>query len=693
MRVRSLAFRMTLIMSLLMAIVVGGVILFIGSRLKMDFIAVIEEDYGRIVDARASEVGGLLRGYWAALSMLAMTDTLRTGTVTAARDLVKPMVSEDVAAVTVVDFAGTSRLGNGEILDVTDQDYYRAVFSEKKDTFISGVLVPPGSDTPSVMLAEAVRRGGAEDLALVLQLSLHKLSLIVAEMEIGEGAYGWIIDQRSVVLAHPDSKLIMHYSLVGNTDEGASGKSVRNLAVKMLGEERGVSSYLNAAGEEVTTFFRTIPESPNWKIGVDVLTKDIYASVNRLLAVLALVFSTAVALSVAIAVAVARSIARPVRLAAEEFRALASGEADLTKQLPVLSRDELGDLVLSFNLFIAKLRELVAGLKETESSLAAIGEELSSSVQSSARAVEKIDERAGRMRAHAGAQRDSVVESAGSVEQVARTIANLDGLIADQGAAITEASASIEQMIGNIGSVSASVTRIASNFVAVREASDHGAEMQEEAGRRVAEIATLSQTLMGANEVIANIASQTNLLAMNAAIEAAHAGEAGKGFSVVSDEIRRLAETSTEQSASIAKGLKNVQSTIAGIVDSTKETDAAFGRLADLIRTTGDLVQEVGAAMGEQKEGSSQILAALKAMNEISEQVRSGSAEMSAGNVSILAEISRLKSSAMEIDSSVDEVALGIGDVRKNTETISDVAGRTGRLLSRLDEAIGRFRT
>jgi methyl-accepting chemotaxis protein len=151
----------------------------------------------------------------------------------------------------------------------------------------------------------------------------------------------------------------------------------------------------------------------------------------------------------------------------------------------------------------------------------------------------------------------------------------------------------------------------------------------------VAEIATLSQTLMEANEVIANIASQTNLLAMNAAIEAAHAGEAGKGFSVVADEIRRLAETSTEQSASIARGLKNVQATIAGVVESTRETDEAFALLASLIRATGDLVHEVGSAMGEQKGRFLPDPRRAQSMNEISEQVRTGSAEMSAGNSSI----------------------------------------------------------
>jgi methyl-accepting chemotaxis protein len=680
-------------MSFLMALVVGGVILFIAQQLKTDLVAVIEEDYRHIVDARAAEVGRLLRGYWNELSMLALTDALSAGSLSAARDLVEPMTSDDVSSIGVVDYAGTLALRGGQIIDVTEWDYYRSIFSEGKDKYVSNVLVPQGSTEPAVMLAQAVKRSDGTKLALVMQLSLRKLSDIVGEMDIGRGAYGWIIDQRSTVLAHPVSDLVMHYTFVEEADQGASGKSIRTLAVKMLAEERGVSSYIDKEGKEVTTFYATIPESPNWKIGVNVFTRDVYASIDRLLAILGIVFAIALALSIGIAITVARSIGRPVRLAAAEFRALASGDADLTKTLAVFSKDEIGDLVRDFNFFIAKLREMVVGLKDTETKLASIGEELSSSVQSSAGAVEQIGRRVEQMRLQARTQGDSVAESSSSVEEVARTISNLDSLIADQAAAITEASASIEQMIGNIGSVSSSVTRIASNFSSITDASDHGVSTQEEANRRVTEIAALSETLLEANEVIANIASQTNLLAMNAAIEAAHAGEAGKGFAVVADEIRRLAETSTEQSQSIGKGLKNVQETIARVVASSSETGAAFDKLAELIRATSNLVQEVGSAMGEQKEGSAQILSALKSMNEISAQVRAGSSEMSAGNASILDSIAALKSSAMEIDRSVDEVVLGIADVRASTETISAVTGRTGELLERMDEAVGRFRT
>ena len=699
MNVRSLAFRMTFVMSLLMAVVLGGVSLFIGSRLKADLETIILDDYGRIVDARAAEVGRVLHGHWNELAMLSVTDAMAKGDINGARALVAPITTTgivaDVISLAAIDGSGKIVLQDGKALDISGRDYYKAIFVEGKEEYISDVLIPQNRDKPAVMLTKAVKRADGKKFAIVMMVSLEKLSDIVAEMEIGKAGTGhaWIMDQNSTVIADPQVDLIMKYRMADEKGDTASAKSLRSLAAKMLADKRGYSAYIDASGKHVTAFYSTIPDSPNWKIGVYLPTAGIYAAISRLLSVLALVFFVSLGATVVIAIAIARSISRPVKLVAEEFRILASGDADLTKSIAVMSRDEVGELARDFNFFIAKLREMVVGLKGTQAKLGAIGDELRTNVHSSAGAVEEIGKRVEHMRSQATEQGACVSESSSAVEEIAKTIEGLDTLIMSQASAITEASASIEQMVGNIASVSTSVGRIAGNFALISSASDQGVTLQEEAGKRVAEISTLSATLLEANTVVAGIASQTNLLAMNAAIEAAHAGDAGKGFSVVADEIRRLAETSTEQSKSISKGLKNVQAAIASVVDTSSQTGDAFSRLADMIGDTGNLVREVGSAMGEQKEGSSQILLALKSMNEISAQVRMGSAEMSAGNSSILDAIARLKASAQEIHRSIDEVVLALADVRKNTESISGVTASTGELLSHMNDAVGRFRS
>jgi methyl-accepting chemotaxis protein len=162
------------------------------------------------------------------------------------------------------------------------------------------------------------------------------------------------------------------------------------------------------------------------------------------------------------------------------------------------------------------------------------------------------------------------------MEAIAEGIAHLDKMIETQVSGNVEAAASIEQMVGNIASVTASVDKMVRRFGALMTAASDGKVKQEAVDARVKEIASQSELLLEANEVISGIASQTNLLAMNAAIEAAHAGEAGKGFSVVADEIRRLSETSAEQSRTIGAELARIQATIGEVVGASQDSEAAF---------------------------------------------------------------------------------------------------------------------
>jgi methyl-accepting chemotaxis protein len=368
------------------------------------------------------------------------------------------------------------------------------------------------------------------------------------------------------------------------------------------------------------------------------------------------------------------------------------GEGDLTKRLEAHSKDEIGDMTRSFNLTLNKIGNLIQMIRTKAQSLSQTGSNLSMNMSTTAAAINEITANIQSLKNQVGHQSNTVADTSDAMEKISTHIAGLNRQIEQQAQSVSQSSSAIEQMLANIQSVTRTLVKNADNVHTLAEASGVGRVSLEEVAGNIQGIARDSAGLLEINEVMENIADQTNLLSMNAAIEAAHAGEAGKGFAVVADEIRKLAESSSEQSKTISGVLKKIKAAIDTITQSTNEVLNRFEAIDQGIKTVAEQEENIRSAMEEQGVGSKQILEAVSHLNDITGEVKRDSEAMNLSSKEVIATGQTLESITQEISDGMHEMASGADQINAVVNQVNEISGQNKEDINELIREVNKFK-
>jgi len=215
--------------------------------------------------------------------------------------------------------------------------------------------------------------------------------------------------------------------------------------------------------------------------------------------------------------------------------------------------------------------------------------------------------------------------------------------------------------------------------------------MQETVSTQINEILRYSEGLSEANTLIQAIADQTNLLAMNAAIEAAHAGQSGKGFAVVADEIRKLASTSLKQSSSIKKLLTDIHALIESIVQTSGKSLESFTNINTKIGNINGMVIELRNSMDEQNTGSGEILNAINEIRGSCREVTAETLQLRKESLDVISGVEGLKASANEILEKVEQTKDETDLMNAISERLETVSVENGKNIHSVSEIVGQF--
>jgi len=521
-------------------------------------------------------------------------------------------------------------------------------------------------------------------------VDMDSLSEQILSIKIGENGYPYLFTTDLTVIAHPSMPYGSDISII----KDAEGEYLfRN----MVRDGEGTVFYgWNEPDGSVKDKFSSFitMEDRQWVIATSGYKADYYSLLYTLNTVLVLLSIISIGIILVFVFIVSSVLVRSIVSTTTLLEDISRGEGDLTRKLTISSNDETGKMAEYFNTFTDKLASLINNVKNSSLVSVQIKENLSANFEETVSSLSQIDSNLQNVNIQMIQMDGKVSDSSSAVNQIISGIGSLDSQIHEQAGAVEESTASVTQMVSSLKSVSQIVARKREAANILVETSKVGGEQINLTNKTFEEgISAKISQISEMTTIIKSIASQTNLLSMNAAIEAAHAGESGKGFAVVADEIRKLAENSSENSKKISEVIKSIVQHIEITGGHVKNTAEAFVSIEKEVRDLDLALVEILNASEELSTGGEEILTAMTILADISANVTEKSSEIKDNSHIVTNSITEVSHISGDVTNAVSEVAAGTAEITNTMNISQNLLVDLGESTSKVNREVKKFKT
>ena len=542
--------------------------------------ALVENAGTRQIEARADEIARWIEGYRSWLTALAKDERLQASIPVS--DHLSWLERRHPGDATIESFyfadaSGDTVTHTGATTDITERDYFQTLVIEgSQDRLLADPVISLISGEPTAIVAETIFDDAGNRIGLLgITLSMAAVSEITSAIDVGDGSYGWMIDSRGLVVAHPEADARMSLNLGEADQHGYAGMDT--LGQSMLVGEAGMGRVNLPNGDRNAVMWHPIEGTP-WVAGVNVPLTTFTAVTTQLLRTLLIAGTlTLVVLLVIVAFSARRALA-PIKQTAAAMADIAAGKGDLTRRLEVRSRDEVGELAIQFNAFVERMQATLHHVRGSARTVLSGASDIADGTH-------ELSSRTEQAAANLQQTSASMEEIHSTVAHTSQASEQANGLSSEAANASQRGTAAMDQMESKMAAISDSATRISE--------------------------------IIG---LIDSIAFQTNILALNASVEAARAGEQGRGFAVVAGEVRTLASRSAEAARDI-RGL--IDTSVTHTQEGSEIAKDAAQRMQEVrqsITQVSDVIAEIAAGAREQTSGIEQVNTAVAEMDTMTQQ-------------------------------------------------------------------------